>query len=552
MSAVKPSNPIAKLLAPALAEAAPTTASLLAFAAGAATIISAANPSNHPRAADVISLITVEAPNMLAALLGVAQMALAYGLRRRVDASMWMAASLSVVAAVYFVLHHERYVDAGMQLAFAGFLVSTRHAFYRRARAFSLKLPPLWFAAVSITILIASIGGVLWASTHRAFRTAPWWSLFFDPIIGRAGRPVAVAAVALFIVAIWRYIATVRVHQPPPPGVDDFSKAETAIAEAVDARPEAMLTFTGDLSLKFSESGRSFISYSVFRSSMIALGGPTGQPEERRALLSAFCKDADEAGLKPVIYAAPSAILPDLLDLGFKVEKIGENAVIPLADFSLAGKSRQDIRYANRKLTTREGAVFEMHYPPHPPAFLEKLRPVSDAWLKAQGSGEKRFSLGRFEEEFLNRCPVAEASIGGKTIAFGSILATPGKEWAALDLMRYDQDLSPPATMDFLLSEILLWAKDAGYQKFDLSMAPLSGLAEESQAPLFARLGRLIYEQGGRWYNFEGLRRFKQKFSPDWAPRYLASKGTFSLPVALAEIAMLTNSASPEKKLNAS
>ncbi|MEK7265383.1 MAG: hypothetical protein AAB227_04705, partial [Pseudomonadota bacterium] len=110
-------------------ETAPTLASIMAFLAGAATIISAANPSNHPRAVDAISLIAVEAPSIIAALVGIAQMALADGLRRRVDASMWAASLLSLVVAAYFILHHERYVDAGVQIAFACVLLFFRHSF---------------------------------------------------------------------------------------------------------------------------------------------------------------------------------------------------------------------------------------------------------------------------------------------------------------------------------------------------------------------------------------------------------------------------------------
>jgi lysylphosphatidylglycerol synthetase-like protein (DUF2156 family) len=532
----------------AILEPAPQIASLLAFLAGAATIISAANPSNHPRTVDAISLIAVEAPSIVAALIGVAQMALADGLRRRVDASLWSAAALSLAAAGYFVLHHERYVDAGLQLAFVAFLISIRHSFYRRARAFSLTMPPVWFFAAGATLLVAAIGAVLWASTHPAFRTAPWWSLFVDPIIGRAGRPVAVGGVALGVVAFWRYFATVHRPAPPAPGPDEFSKAELVLGAAVDPRPEAILCLTGDHALMFSPSGRSFIGYAVYGSSMIALGGPTGAREERRALLSAFCDEAEKVGRTPVIYAAPVSLLPDLLDLGFKVEKIGENAVVSLEHFSLAGKARESIRYANRKLTQRDGAKFEMHLPPHSADLLAKLKPVSYAWLALHKTSEKRFSLGRFEASLLDRCPVAETTINGRTVAFGTLLTTPDKTWAALDLMRYDPALSPPSTMDFLLSEMMLWAKEAGFAKVDLSMAPLSGLAEERHAPLFARFGRLIYEQGGRWYNFEGLRKFKEKFKPDWEPRYLAARGTFSLPVALAEIAMLTNSAPAEQR----
>lgn len=526
---------------------APVIAALLAFLAGAATVISAANPSNHLRAVDSISLIAVEAPSIIAALVGIAQMALADGLRRRVDASMYAAATLSLISAAYFVLHHVRYLDAALQVGFVVFLISVRHAFYRRARAFSLRLPPAWFAGVGAILFIAAIGAVLWAATHPAFRTAPFHSIITDPVIGRGGRPIAIASLLFAIFALWRYAATVRRTPPPPPGPDDLSRAAAAFGNATAPRPEAALIFAGDLNLIFSPSGNSFIAYASYGSSLIALGEPTGAAEERRTLMTAFCEAADRQGLKPVFYASPASLLPDLLDLGFKVEKIGENAVVALDNFTLAGKARESIRYANRKLTQREGAHFEVRTPPHHAATFDDLRPVSDAWLKLHKTTEKRFSLGRFDQPLLDHCPLAVVTIGGAVVAFGSMLTTPDKAWAALDLMRYDPEKAPPGTMDFLLSEMMLWAKEAGYKKFDLSMAPLSGLAEERYAPLFARLGRLIFEQGGRWYNFEGLRKFKEKFKPEWEPRYLAARGAFSLPVALAEVAMLTSAPASER-----
>ncbi|MCB2113201.1 MAG: DUF2156 domain-containing protein [Parvularculaceae bacterium] len=534
-----------KIISAFVSDAAPNLAAAIAFLAGAATIISAANPSAHPRTADAVALIAVEAPSMIAALVGVAQMALAIGLRRRVDASMWTASALAVIAAIYFVFHHERYFDAAFQISFAFFLFAVRRAFYRRARAFSLRLPLAWFAGAGAALIAGAFAAVLWAATHPAFRTAPFHSLFTDPVIGRGARPVATAFAAVGVIAIWRYIA--GIHRPPPETAnpDDFSRIGAVLQKAEGARPETMLSYSGEFAFLFSPGGASFIPFVAFGGSLISLGGPSGLKSERRALITAFCAHADAQGLKPVIYSAPVELLPDLLDLGLKIEKIGENAVIPLADFSLAGKARESIRYASRKLTRRDGAKFEIHAPPHSASLIEELRPVSDAWLAMHKTGEKRFSLGRFEPSFLDHCPIAVARVKGAAVAFGTILQTPDGVWAALDLMRYAPDEAPPSTMDFLLAEILLWAKGAGYEKFDLSMAPLSGLAEERQAPLFARLGRLIYEQGGRWYNFDGLRKFKDKFKPEWEPRYLVTKGALSLPVALAQIAMLTNSPPP-------
>jgi len=107
--------------------------------------------------------------------------------------------------------------------------------------------------------------------------------------------------------------------------------------------------------------------------------------------------------------------------------------------------------------------------------------------------------------------------------------------------MRFDPERAPNGLMDFLFTEILLWAQSEGMRTFDLGMAPLAGLAEEKYASLFARIGRLVHERGEQFYGFQGLRAFKDKFAPRWEPRYLAAPGAWTLPIVLAEVAMLSN-----------
>ncbi len=45
---------------------------------------------------------------------------------------------------------------------------------------------------------------------------------------------------------------------------------------------------------------------------------------------------------------------------------------------------------------------------------------------------------------------------------------------------------------------------------------------------------------GGAVYDFQGLRRFKNKFAPHWEPRYLAATGTVGPFVVLADVVALT------------
>jgi phosphatidylglycerol lysyltransferase len=70
-------------------------------------------------------------------------------------------------------------------------------------------------------------------------------------------------------------------------------------------------------------------------------------------------------------------------------------------------------------------------------------------------------------------------------------------------------------------------------------MAPLSGFEVRALAPVWSRIGGLVFRQGEHFYNFRGLRQYKEKFDPYWEPRYLASPAGLALPRILAHIASL-------------
>ncbi len=81
----------------------------------------------------------------------------------------------------------------------------------------------------------------------------------------------------------------------------------------------------------------------------------------------------------------------------------------------------------------------------------------------------------------------------------------------------------PYGTMDFLFVQLMQWGRDQGYRWFNLGMAPLSGIRSRRLAPMWARIGALLYRHGDAFYGFEGLRAYKDKFSPTWTPRYIGA-----------------------------
>jgi phosphatidylglycerol lysyltransferase len=72
-------------------------------------------------------------------------------------------------------------------------------------------------------------------------------------------------------------------------------------------------------------------------------------------------------------------------------------------------------------------------------------------------------------------------------------------------------------------------------------MVPLAGLADHALAPWWDRIGTLLFRHGEHFYNFQGLRHFKEKFAPVWSPRYLASPGGLAVPVILTGVAGLVS-----------
>jgi phosphatidylglycerol lysyltransferase len=151
---------------------------------------------------------------------------------------------------------------------------------------------------------------------------------------------------------------------------------------------------------------------------------------------------------------------------------------------------------------------------------------------------EKGFSLGRFSPDYLNHFRIAIIHFEGKPVAFANLLETHSKELASLDLMRAHPQ-APKLTMEFMMVGLIQHYKQQGYGRFSLGMVPLSGLQPRRGAPLTQRLGSMVFNRGEQLYNFQGLRRFKDKFQPTWEPRYMAVPAGLDPLVALADTAAL-------------
>jgi phosphatidylglycerol lysyltransferase len=277
--------------------------------------------------------------------------------------------------------------------------------------------------------------------------------------------------------------------------------------------------------------------YGIEGRSWVAMGDPVGPAKEQPELAWRFRELCERHGGWPVFYEVGPEVLPLYLDMGLALTKLGEEARIPLANFSLEGGTRSGLRHTRRHLE-KQGCDFEILPPAAVPDLMAELRAISDAWLAEKNTREKGFSLGFFNPGYLARFPIALVRREGRIIAFANLWPGAEREELSIDLMRFLPE-APNGVMDYLFTGLLLWGREQGYRWFNLGMAPLAGLENRPLAPLWNRIGAMIFRHGENFYNFQGLRAYKEKFDPVWEPRYLASPGGIALPRILTNVATL-------------
>ena len=517
---------------------APVVFGLLAFASGAYMLIAAmtpALPAPLRAAAHFLPLPLIELSHFLASIVGLFLLIVANGLARRLSHA-WMVAMGLLAAGITLTLTK----GAGLGEAAPLFVVLavlglSRPAFYRATPLMATRLTPVMALAI-----LATLGAVIWLGffsyEHVDYRNELWWQVALQGGTSRFLRAAAGVSVLTFLFLAWNWL---RPLHAPAEEAPPLSEIREIIAAADTARPDAALALSGDKRFHFSPSRRSFIMFGLRGSSWIAMGQPVGLAEEIPSLVWSFREAADAAGAGIVFYGVGRDFLPLTVELGLSVQKIGETAIVPLTEFSLEGSDRSRMRQVYNR-AGRDGLSFEVLGPEDVPARLDHLHKISDDWLDTHGGAEKGFSLGWFDPDYIANFPIAVARLNGEIVAFANLWPGAGKQEIAIDLMRFSTD-APRAVMDYLFVSTMLWAKEAGYQRFDLGMAPLAGLEAHRLAPAMTRLGAFLFEHANAVYGFEGLRAYKDKFHPVWEPLYLAAPNARALPGALADVGILTS-----------
>ncbi len=527
-SAVQLSQSVVSGIAPMLLAA-------LTFVGGAILLISGSLPAIPYRLhalRHIVPLPFVEASHIAASLTGTGLLLLAPGLYKRLDGAFILTRLVLLAGAVFSLAKGFDYEEAIVLLVIAGLLQWSRASFYRHTAFTMRSFSAGWIAAVAVAVGLSLWIGIF-SYKHVDFQSDLWWQFAWKGDASRFLRASFGAAVMLIAAIVIRFGSPAASRC----SVEEARLPDERAAFADNNRTDAMLAWTGDKRFLRSNSGNAFLMYQVQGHSWIVMGDPVGPRSEWPDLLWRIRERADAAQGRLLLYQITTEALPIAIDLGLQLVKYGEEARVDLASFTLDGPDAKSLRYAERR-AVRDGALFEIIPASGVAEILPELRSISDGWLKAKGHIEKTFSVGRFDPAYLARFDCAAVRQGGRIVAFANIWATGNRNELSIDLMRHADDM-PYGTMDFLFIHLMQWGREQGYRWFTLGIAPLSGIEARRLAPIWARASAFLYLHGDSFYGFEGLRAYKDKFSPVWEPRYIAGLHGVGLARALIDLQTL-------------
>ncbi|MEN6602632.1 MAG: phosphatidylglycerol lysyltransferase domain-containing protein [Bryobacteraceae bacterium] len=284
-----------------------------------------------------------------------------------------------------------------------------------------------------------------------------------------------------------------------------------------------------DKSFFFSPDQQCFVAYRVGANFAVVLGDPVGEDGQIESTVRSFRYFCIEHDWGLGFHQVLPDFLPIYLKLGFKKMKIGDDAIVDLASFTLQGKKAQDAR-GKLKLFDKMGVQVQYYPAPIPDPVMLQLKEVSDEWLQLPGRRERQFSLGKFGVDYVGSTPVLTAEDPhGRVLGFLNIVPSYCKGEAVIDLMRRRSD-APNGIMDLLFVKAILRSKEQGYERFSLGMAPMSGFQEKEEASAQERAVHAFFQQLNFLFSYKGLRFFKAKFATHWEPRYVIYRNVLDLP----------------------
>ncbi|MFB6849731.1 phosphatidylglycerol lysyltransferase domain-containing protein [Streptomyces sp. NPDC056373] len=294
-----------------------------------------------------------------------------------------------------------------------------------------------------------------------------------------------------------------------------------------------------DKAVVFSPSGKAAVTYRVVSGVMLASGDPIGDVEAWPGAIERFMDEARAHSWTPAVMGcSETGGEVWTRETGLDALELGDEAVVDVADFSLAGRAMRNVRQMVKRIEragyeTRVRRVRDLGE-----AELERIRHAADDWRGTDTERGFSMALGRVGDPADGDCLIATAhKQDDHPGPYGDLKAilhfVPwGTDGASLDLMRRDRS-ADPGMNELLIVAALQAAPRFGVVRVSLNFAMFrAALArgEKIGAGPVLRAWRGLLVFLSRWFQIESLYKFNAKFQPRWEPRFVVYRAPADLP----------------------
>ena len=341
-------------------------------------------------------------------LIGLLLLLLAHGLRRRKRRAWQAVVALSAFdIAIHFARH--RIPTAIVAIVLCGALIYFREEFYAegdhrtRWRA-GWVFGALMVAdvAIGLTYMLLARGLVM----DYSFGTRVEETLY--GLVGVSGPvqwvpeargdlfSIFTGALGLFTLVVTAYLFLRPAEPRARLGAADAARVRELLVKHGDRDSLGYFALRNDKSVIWSPTGKACVCYRVVSGVMLASGDPIGDPEAWPGAIGPFLDEAARHAWAPAVMGCS--------ELGAEVWcreghltalELGDEAIVNVADFSLAGRSMRNVRQMVNRVA-KNGYVAEVRRVGDiPRAELDAIVKVADSWRGSHPERGFSMALGR-------------------------------------------------------------------------------------------------------------------------------------------------------------
>lgn len=295
-----------------------------------------------------------------------------------------------------------------------------------------------------------------------------------------------------------------------------------------------------DKSSVFGPDGRAAVAYRVANGVSLASGDPVGPRAAWPAAIAAWKAEARFYGWLPAVLAASEDGARAYADTGLAVINLGDEAILPVDEFSLASTSLSPVRHAARRAQRAGTTIAVRRQHQLSTEELTELTATADRWRAGKFDRGFSMALNRPADPADDQVVLVTARTGDGELVGLLTFAPWGRRGISLDVMQRSPD-SPNGVTELMVTELMAAAARLGVTRVSLNFCMFRGVFADAArlgAGSLTRLNSSLLGVLDRFWQLERLYRANQKYNPQWRPRYLCYDGRISLPqVALAAAA---------------